>query len=46
MHSIRGDTYGMGFDPHRAQRRSPFDYVMVGVALAVCVGLVVWALVG
>jgi hypothetical protein len=36
----------MGFNPHRQQRRSPLDYVMVGAALAVCVALVVWAFLG
>jgi hypothetical protein len=36
----------VGFNPQRQHRRSPFDYVMVGAALAVCLGLVVWAVVG
>ena len=36
----------MGFNPHRRHRRSPLDYVMVGAALAVCVGLVIWAFFG
>jgi hypothetical protein len=43
---VRGDTGNVGFDPHRARRRTPFDYAMVALALAVCAGLVVWALVG
>ena len=36
----------MGFNPHRQQRRSPLDYVMVVAALAVCLALVVWAFFG
>jgi hypothetical protein len=43
---LDGDTGLVGFDPQRKHRRTPFDYVMVGAALVVCVGLVVWALVG
>jgi hypothetical protein len=38
-----GHTRCMGFNPHRRQRRSPFDYVMVAAALLVCLGLVLWA---
>jgi hypothetical protein len=34
----------MGFNPHRQHRRSPLDFVMVGAALVVCLGLVLWAL--
>jgi len=41
-----GNTGIVGFNPHRQQRRSPFDYVMVGAALIVCLGLIVWALFG
>lgn len=37
---------GMGFNPHRPHRRSPADYVMVVAALAICVGLVLWAALG
>ena len=37
---------GMGFNPFRAQRRSTGDYVMVVVALVVCVLLVAWAVFG
>jgi len=36
----------MGFNPHRPHRRSPLDYVMVGAALLICTGLVVWAALG
>jgi hypothetical protein len=36
----------VGFNPHRQHRRSPLDLVMVGAALVVVVGLVVWALFG
>jgi len=36
----------VGFNPHRRQRRSPFDVVMVGAALAICIGLLLWALFG
>ena len=40
------DTDGMGFNPFRAQRRSTGDYVMVAVAVVVCVLLVAWAVLG
>jgi len=36
----------MGFNPHRTHRRSPFDYVMVAAALVICLGLVLWAVLG
>ncbi|WCO65438.1 hypothetical protein PO878_13125 [Iamia majanohamensis] len=36
----------MGFNPHRQTRRGPADYVLVAAALAVCVALVAWALLG
>ena len=41
-----GDTWQMGFNPHRTHRRSPFDYVMVAAALVICLGLVLWAVLG
>ena len=41
-----GDTWPMGFNPQRTHRRSPFDYVLVGAALAICLGLVLWAALG
>jgi hypothetical protein len=36
----------VGFDPQRRHIRTRLDYVLVGAALAVCVGLVLWAIVG
>jgi hypothetical protein len=36
----------MGFNPHRVQRRSNWDYVFVGAAIAVCAALLVWAFLG
>jgi hypothetical protein len=36
----------VGFNPQRPKRRSPADYLMVGAAAIVVVGLVVWALFG
>jgi len=36
----------VGFNPHRQQRRTPFDYVMVGAAIIICLGLVIWAFFG
>jgi hypothetical protein len=36
----------VGFNPHRRQRRTSFDYVMVAAALLVCLGLVIWAVIG
>jgi hypothetical protein len=33
----------MGFNPFRPQRRSPVDYVLVVVAVAVSAILVLWA---
>lgn len=39
-------TVAMGFDPHRVQRRSPLDYVLVAACLVVVAGLVAWALLG
>jgi len=36
----------VGFDPHRRHVRTPVDYVLVGAALAICLALVVWAVVG
>jgi len=34
----------VGFNPQH--QRTPFDYVLVVAALAVCLGLVIWAVVG
>jgi hypothetical protein len=36
----------VGFNPHRQQHRSPFDYVMVAAAFAVVIALVIWAFIG
>jgi len=36
----------VGLNPFRHARHSPADYVMVAVAVLVCVALVVWAFVG
>jgi hypothetical protein len=39
-----GHTRPVGLNPFRVQRRRPSDYVLVGVALAVTLVLVLWAL--
>jgi hypothetical protein len=36
----------MGFNPHAKTRKGPADYLMVVAALAVCLGLLAWALLG
>jgi len=36
----------MGFNPHRAQRRSYWDYLFVASALIACAAVVVWAALG
>ena len=36
----------MGLNPFRQIHRSPFDYVMVALAVLVCVALVAWAFLG
>ena len=41
-----GDAVGMGLNPFRQAHRSPADYVMVAVAILVCVALVAWAVLG
>jgi hypothetical protein len=41
-----GDAGGMGLNPFRQARRSPADYLMVAVAILVCVALVAWAFFG
>jgi hypothetical protein len=40
------DTDGMGLNPFRQQQRSNADYVIVAVAVLVCVLLVAWAAFG
>jgi hypothetical protein len=36
----------VGFNPHRQHRRSRLDYVLVAAAVAICMGLVAWAVIG
>lgn len=36
----------VGLNPFRQQKRSYADYVLVAAALAVCLALVIWALLG
>jgi len=36
----------MGFNPHRQHRRTNADYVLVALAVLVCVLLVGWAVLG
>jgi hypothetical protein len=36
----------VGLNPFRQHRRSPADYLMVAVAVAVCLALVLWAALG
>jgi hypothetical protein len=36
----------VGFDPHRQQRRSTADYLLVAAAVLICIALVAWALLG
>jgi hypothetical protein len=36
----------MGFNPHRTQRRSLWDYVFVASAILASAALVAWALLG
>jgi hypothetical protein len=40
------DTWGMGFNPHRKQRRRPTDIVFVAAAVVACVALVAWGFLG
>jgi hypothetical protein len=42
----RRNTAGVGFDPNRPYNAKPFDYALVGVCLAVAVGLLGWAFFG
>ena len=39
-----GHTRTMGLNPFRAQRHRRSDYLLVGVALAVTLALVIWAM--
>ena len=36
----------MGFDPNRPYRASRVDYLVMGVALVACLGLLAWAVFG
>jgi hypothetical protein len=36
----------MGFNPFHQRRQSYADYVLVGLAVVVCLALVLWALFG
>ena len=36
----------MGLNPFRQARRSPVDYLLVAVAVLVCIALVAWAALG
>jgi hypothetical protein len=36
----------VGLNPFRQHRRSPADILLVAAALAVCLALVLWALLG
>jgi hypothetical protein len=36
----------MGLNPHRMQRRSPWDYVFVGAALVAALVVLLWAVLG
>lgn len=38
-----GDTGDMGFNPFRARRRSPADYLYVAAGLILTLALVLWA---
>jgi hypothetical protein len=40
------DTEGMGFNPQRKRVARTSDYFFVGAAVALCVGLVLWTLLG
>ncbi|MCY3890403.1 MAG: hypothetical protein OXG34_03510 [bacterium] len=41
-----GTYWDIGFDPTRKQRRTRFDYWYVAAGVLVCVGLILWALLG
>ena len=41
-----GTLPAMGFNPFREQRKTAFDVVMVVGALALTIGLVLWAMFG
>jgi len=41
-----GDNERVGYSPYRKFNAKPSDYVLVGVAMIVSVGLLVWAFFG
>jgi hypothetical protein len=40
------DTEGMGFNPHRKRVARRSDYVFVGAAAVLCLGLLLWTMLG
>lgn len=36
----------MGFNPNRVYKKRVSDYVLVAAAIAICIGALVWALLG
>jgi hypothetical protein len=40
------ETKAMGFNPHRKQKKRASDLYIVAVALAITLGLVIWAFTG
>jgi hypothetical protein len=36
----------VGYNPYRKFKAKPADYVLVAAALAVCLGLLIWAVAG
>jgi len=36
----------MGFNPHRQQKKRASDYLLVAAAVAICIGGLIWALLG
>jgi hypothetical protein len=40
------DTERMGFNPQRRRVSRTSDYLFVGAAVVLCVGLVLWTLLG
>ncbi len=41
-----GDTAPMGYNPYRKHRAGPADFALVGAALLVALGLLVWGFLG
>ena len=40
------ENKGMGFNPHRKQKKRASDLYIVAIALVITLGLVVWAFTG